>query len=269
MTIGPDLARRTLSALVMIPVVLGITAWGGVPFVLLWLVAAAAVLYEWSHVARLARPFAYMALGLAGICAALAALAYGQGGVALVALLVVALLGAAACGTRRAAALGILVAAAACVPAVVLRGDDRIGLTAILFVYAIVWCTDIGAYFVGRAVGGPRLWPRLSPNKTWSGAIGGAVIGTLAGCALLVAMGLVFTPAMVVLGLVLSVAGQFGDLAESAFKRAFGVKDAGRLIPGHGGVLDRLDGFMAVVLAAMVIGLAHSLDAPAAGLLLW
>lgn len=269
MTIGPDLARRTLSALIMIPVVLGITVWGGLPFVLLWLVASAAVLYEWSHVARLARPVAYLALGLGGICAALVGLAYSEGGVALLVLLVAALIGAMACGTRRAAAMGILVAAAACVPVVVLRGDDRIGLTAILFLYAIIWCTDIGAYFVGRAVGGPKLWPRLSPNKTWSGAIGGTVVGTLAGCGLLLAMGLAFTPALVILGLVLSVAGQLGDLAESAFKRAFGVKDAGRLIPGHGGVLDRLDGFTAAVLVAMVIGIARSAHAPASGLLLW
>ncbi|MBA4788585.1 MAG: phosphatidate cytidylyltransferase [Rhizobiales bacterium] len=269
MTIGPDLARRTVSALIMIPVVLGVTVWGGVPFVLLWLVAAAAVLYEWSHVARLARPFAYLAVGLIAICAALAALAWGQGAWAVLILLVAALGGALLCGTRRASAMGILVAAAACVPAVVLRGDDRIGLVAILFLYAIVWGTDIGAYFVGRTLGGPKLWPRLSPNKTWSGALGGALIGTFAGCALLWAFGLRVGPAPVVLGLVLSVAGQAGDLAESAFKRAFGVKDAGRLIPGHGGVLDRLDGFTAAVLVAVAVGLLRGLDAPAAGLLLW
>lgn len=269
MTIGPDLARRTVSALIMIPVVLGVTVWGGVPFVLLWLVAAAAVLYEWSHVARLARPFAYLAVGLIAICAALAALAWGQGAWAVLILLVAALGGALLCGTRRASTMGILVAAAACVPAVVLRGDDRIGLVAILFLYAIVWGTDIGAYFVGRTLGGPKLWPRLSPNKTWSGALGGALIGTFAGCLLLWAFGLRVGPAPVVLGLVLSVAGQAGDLAESAFKRAFGVKDAGRLIPGHGGVLDRLDGFTAAVLVAVAVGLARGLDAPAAGLLLW
>ncbi len=253
----------------MIPVVLGITVWGGWAFVLLWLVASTAVLHEWSHVARLSRPWAYLALGLAAICAALAALALGQGTIAVLVLLVGALVGALVCGTRRASAMGILVAAAASIPVVILRGEDQIGLVAILFLYAIVWCTDIGAYFVGRMLGGAKLWPRLSPNKTWSGAIGGAMIGTLAGCALLLAFGLRIGPAVIGLGLVLSIAGQLGDLAESAFKRAFGVKDAGQLIPGHGGVLDRLDGFTAAALIALAVGLARSLEAPASGLLLW
>lgn len=269
MTIGPDLARRTCSALILIPLVLGITVWGGLPFLLLWTAAAAAVLYEWAHVARLPRPWAFLILGLAGIGGALFSLAYGFLGLALLLLLAAACAGALVCGLSRAAALGIGVAAAACIPAVVLRGEERVGLTAILFVYAIIWCTDIGAYFVGRTMGGPKLWPRLSPNKTWSGAVGGAVIGTLAGCALLWGMGLTFTWPMLVLGLALSIAGQAGDLAESAFKRAFGVKDAGRLIPGHGGVLDRLDGFMAAILVALVIGVMRSPDLPATGLLLW
>ncbi|MEW6257976.1 MAG: phosphatidate cytidylyltransferase [Pseudomonadota bacterium] len=269
MTVGPDLARRTCSAAILIPLVLGVTIWGGPLFSLLWVVAAAAVLYEWGHVARLERPWPYFGLGLAGICAALVCLAFDQDGLAFALLLAAAIAGASVGGRRRAAAFGIAVAAAACVPVVMLRGDDRVGLTAILFIYAIIWSTDIGAYFVGRTVGGPKLWPRLSPNKTWSGALGGAVIGTLAGCALLVAMGLKFTLAMLVLGLVLSVAGQLGDLAESAFKRAYGVKDAGRLIPGHGGVLDRLDGFIAAIVMALAIGLLRSPDMPASGLLLW
>lgn len=269
MTIGPDLARRTCSAVILIPLVLGITVWGGVPFLLLWGIAAGAVLYEWGRVARLPRPWAFLAVGLAGIGAALLALAYASAGLALLVLLAAALAGALACGLSPAAALGICVAAAACIPAVVLRAEDRVGLTAILFVYAITWCTDIGAYFVGRTMGGPKLWPRLSPNKTWSGALGGAVIGTCAGCGLLWGMGLTFTWPTLVLGLALSIAGQAGDLAESAFKRSFGVKDAGRIIPGHGGVLDRLDGFMAAVLVALVIGVVRSPDLPASGLLLW
>ncbi|OYX87939.1 MAG: hypothetical protein B7Y84_10015 [Azorhizobium sp. 32-67-21] len=210
----------------MIPVVLGLTVYGGLPFTLFWLAAGGAVLYEWAKVARL--PYA------AG---------YAVG--------------------------GVLVAATACVPLVMLRGDTTLGIWAVCYIYAVVWCTDIGAYFVGRAVGGPKLSPRLSPNKTWSGAIGGAVLGTLAGCLLLFASGLRFEPVLLAVGLGLSVAGQMGDLAESAFKRAFGVKDAGRIIPGHGGVLDRLDGFMAACLFAVLIGLARNLSAPAAGLLLW
>ena len=99
--------------------------------------------------------------------------------------------------------------------------------------------------------------------------MGGGLIGTLAGCGLLVAEGLYFVPALAILGIGLSVASQLGDLAESAFKRAFGVKDASRLIPGHGGILDRVDGFMAAALLSLLVGLARDFNAPAAGLLLW
>lgn len=266
---SPDLKQRTLSALVMIPVVLGLTVYGGLPFTLFWLAAGGAVLYEWAKVARLPYAAGYAVLGLCGLAGSVILLSLSQG-----ALVVPVLAGVAvACGllTRRlrAGVGGVLVAATACVPLVMLRGDTTLGIWAVCYIYAVVWCTDIGAYFVGRAVGGPKLSPRLSPNKTWSGAIGGAVLGTLAGCLLLFASGLRFEPVLLAVGLGLSVAGQMGDLAESAFKRAFGVKDAGRIIPGHGGVLDRLDGFMAACLFAVLIGLARNLSAPAAGLLLW
>lgn len=269
MTIGPDLRRRTLSALVMIPVVLGLTVYGGIPFTLLWLVATAGVLWECSHVARLKPALPYFLVGVCGVAAAAGAIHVSHGEYALP--LVIATAFAGAIVTRRAGSggAGVFAGAIACLPVVALRGEDHIGLVAVLFLYAIVWGTDIGAYFVGRMMGGAKLWPRLSPNKTWSGAIGGTFIGTAAGCALLLGMGLYFTPAMLVLGLILSAAAQVGDLAESAFKRAFGVKDAGSIIPGHGGLLDRVDGFMAASLLALLVGLARNLDAPASGFLLW
>lgn len=267
--IGPDLKQRTLSAIVLAPVVLATTVFGGLPFLLLWTLAGAGVLLEWCGVARLSPRAPYLAIGFVVIaaCAGLRAVGLPES------VPLVLLVGLAVCALlvrpRLWAALGLVCAAACAFPVVVLRGDDQVGLLSVFFLFAVVWGTDIGAYFTGRIVGGPKLWPRLSPNKTWSGAIGGAVFGTLAGTGVALAGGLLFSPVLFLIGLLLSVISQSGDLAESAFKRAFGVKDAGWLIPGHGGILDRLDGFAAAALAALVIAVLHGGPTPAAGLLLW
>ena len=136
--------------------------------------------------------------------------------------------------------------------------------------FAVVWATDIAAYFVGRAVGGPKLAPRLSPNKTWSGSIGGLAGAVLAAVLVVHFGGVGGMPAAIVVAMALSTVAQIGDLAESAIKRRFGVKDASSLIPGHGGLMDRLDGFVAAAVLACLIGLAHGgMDAPARGLLIW
>jgi phosphatidate cytidylyltransferase len=133
----------------------------------------------------------------------------------------------------------------------------------------VVWATDIGGYFAGRSIGGPKLWPRISPNKTWAGAIGGfaASIVVAAG---FVAFRLGETVPLLVLASVLSIASQLGDLFESAVKRRFGVKDSSRIIPGHGGVLDRLDGFVAAVVLAAIFGLLRGgVDGVGRGLMVW
>ncbi len=145
------------------------------------------------------------------------------------------------------------------------------GFPAILFVFAVVWASDILGYFVGRAVGGPKLWERVSPKKTRSGAIGGLAGAVVA--ALGVAIAVVGAPSLLalgVLGAVLSVISQAGDLFEFAVKRRFDVKDLSQIIPGHGGLMDRLDGFVAVVVAACLIGVWRAgVDAAGRGLLLW
>ena len=139
----------------------------------------------------------------------------------------------------------------------------------ILAVFAVVWTNDTAAFATGRTFGGPRLWPRLSPKKTWAGAIGGLAAALVAGCGLgLWLNGAALSPLVPVAGL-LSVAAQLGDLAESGLKRAAGRKDSSRLIPGHGGVLDRVDGLLAAALAGGAIALLRSPASPAAGLLLW
>jgi phosphatidate cytidylyltransferase len=140
--------------------------------------------------------------------------------------------------------LGTLYAAVALGSMWVWRGID--GARAIYILLAIVWCSDIGAYIVGRLVGGPRLAPRVSPGKTWSGAVGGLVAAIIGGA---VVAGMVSVQ-IAGFAAVLGVASQLGDLGESALKRAYNVKDSGRLVPGHGGLLDRLDGLMAAAIVA-------------------
>jgi phosphatidate cytidylyltransferase len=163
-----------------------------------------------------------------------------------------------------------------------LRADPDYGLFALLLLFAVVWTTDVMAYFAGRAFGGPKLCPAISPKKTWSGAIGGTICATLLAVLLPRILGAV-APAefaasvkfvhpgvLAIIGVMLSVLAQFGDLLESWIKRRFGAKDASHLIPGHGGVMDRLDGFWAAAVAAGLVGLIHGgLSNAALGLLIW
>jgi phosphatidate cytidylyltransferase len=129
---------------------------------------------------------------------------------------------------------------------------DQHGLALTLWALAVVWATDIGAYFAGRAIGGPKLAPRLSPNKTWAGLIGGMVTAAAVGAA--IAIGADLSMRLLWLGGVMAVFAQAGDLFESWLKRRAGVKDSGAILPGHGGVLDRLDGLVPV--ASLVAALA-------------
>lgn len=165
---------------------------------------------------------------------------------------------------------GVLYAGLPLMATLLLRADPAFGLAAILLIFAVVWSTDIAGYFVGRAIGGRKLAPRISPGKTWAGAIGGAVVAVLAAAAVAALTPSVPVLPLAALGLLLSAASQAGDLFESFVKRRFGAKDAGNLIPGHGGVMDRIDGFYAAVLVAALIGLARGgFAAPARGLMLW
>jgi len=151
-----------------------------------------------------------------------------------------------------------------------LRSDPHLGLVALIWLFALIWTTDIAAYFTGRALGGPKLWPAVSPNKTWSGAIGGTIGGLVAGAAALAAAGLTLRPIHALVMLAVVIAAQLGDLMESAIKRRFGVKDSSHLIPGHGGLMDRCDSLVAAAAVALSIGLARAgMTAPAEGLLLW
>jgi phosphatidate cytidylyltransferase len=272
-----DLTLRVISALVLAPIAVGTAYAGGVIFIAFWGLAALGVQWEWRRIVGDEGPIA-LALGVGAVLFVILDMAAGGGlasstdlieVVAAVAALAL-LAGLAAHNNRLWTAGGVLYASALIFSVGALRGDRDFGFWAILYLFAVVWATDILGYFVGRLVGGPKLSPRLSPKKTWSGALGGALGAVLAGVATSGYAGVSNLPAMIGLGLILSAVSQSGDLFESAVKRRFGTKDAGRVIPGHGGFMDRLDGFLAAALAAAIIGLVRGgFDLPAHGLLVW
>jgi phosphatidate cytidylyltransferase len=238
--------------------------------VLFWTAAALGVFWEWSAIVAEGA----IAVRLTG-AAALVMLALAAGAGQLVIALAVVAAGAAAVAVLCAplhrvwGAAGVVYAGTVLLAPVVLRRDREFGLAAILFLFAVVWATDILGYFIGRAIGGPKLAPQISPKKTWSGACGGALGALAAGVAVVHAAGDAALVPVACIALVLSIVSQAGDLFESSVKRRFGVKDTSRVIPGHGGLMDRLDGFLAATGMAALIGLAHDPDAPAHGLLSW
>ena len=149
--------------------------------------------------------------------------------------------------------LGIFYVGIPCAAFISLRGDPTVGLQQILWIVALVIAVDTGAYFSGRSIGGPKLAPHISPNKTWAGLIGGMVSAAIVGAITTAILGRPSIVPLTVVSAGLAIVEQAGDLAESAFKRHFGVKDASNIIPGHGGALDRVDGLIAV--AAAVAGI--------------
>jgi phosphatidate cytidylyltransferase len=267
-----NLALRVASALVLAPLAIAIAYFGGWPFVLFWALAALGILWEWA--ALVAGPTGRSVfLAGAGPLVIATVLAGLHRPLAAMLIIAVGAVGAAAFAPTRERpwiAVGVIYAGAILVAPVVLRSDAEFGFVAVLLLFAVVWTTDVVAYFVGRALGGPKLLPRVSPNKTWSGALAGTVAAIIVAIALVSAT--MRTPLfpIVMVAAVLSVVAQVGDLLESAVKRRFGAKDAGQLIPGHGGLMDRLDGFLlAAAAAALFGGMRESMEAAARGLLMW
>lgn len=254
-----NLALRILSSVVILPLAGGFLVLGGAYFTVFAAFLAACMAWEWTRM--VSADAGGVVAGLAAVLGALVVLSSLWLAADLVG---VAILGAGAAVfgaavARRASAplwagLASWVACIPCLAAVYLRGDEG-GNGVILLVWLIVSvaATDTGAYVAGKSIGGPRLAPRISPNKTWAGLIGGMIASAAVGaiCGWLVEGA---DPVLLLSGgAVIAVVGQIGDLMESSAKRRFGVKDSGNLIPGHGGVLDRLDGHMAVITAMAVL----------------
>lgn len=264
-----NLTLRVLAGVVLAPLTLAVAYFGGGWWIALATLAAAGMYAEWLFVTQ-ATSKPVVAAGIAPLAVAGAALAFRLPGTALLAIAagLVAVAGLARVN-RAWAGAGLVYAAAALFGAVLVRADPQSGFTALLFVLLIVWATDIGGYFAGRGIGGPKLWVRVSPKKTWAGAIGGFA-GSLAVAAGFAAAGFGRMLPLLLLGAVLSVVSQLGDLFESAVKRHFGVKDSSNVIPGHGGLLDRLDGFVAAIVMAAGIGVLRAgWDAAGRGLMMW
>jgi phosphatidate cytidylyltransferase len=278
---GSELILRILSGLVLAPLAVGVAFLGGWAFMVFWSIAALVVLWEWCTLVAAGERSILLIAGAAVLFALLLASmsapgAEGNHSVRLVAgatLLLMGMLATAALAPsdRRVwAAAGIPYAGLLGMAPIVLRNDDQYGFLAIVFLFAVVWATDIVAYFVGRAVGGPKLAPHISPKKTWSGAMGGTVAAIAAALLVAVLAGLPNLPALGLIAAATSALAQAGDLFESALKRRFGAKDSSHLIPGHGGLMDRLDGFVAAAVLATLIGLIHGgVEEPARGLLVW
>jgi phosphatidate cytidylyltransferase len=267
-----DLGVRLVSSVLLAVVALAVLWAGGVAFALFWLAAGLAIQWEWQALIGGVRARWRFLSGAAGVTVAAAFASHLALGFASGVLIGTAALGAmlASEDNRAWAALGILYAGALVVSAIALRESDALGLRAIAWLFATVWGSDAMAYFGGRLIGGPKLWPRVSAGKTWSGALVGIISGALLGLAvaLFQAERLAVLP-LLLLSLLLAAVSQAGDLCESALKRRFGVKDSGRLIPGHGGVMDRLDGFAAACVCAALIGGLRLYPFIATGVLSW
>ena len=264
-----DLKPRIVWGVALAALAIGLTWAGKWPFAGLCLVIAGLMDWEWGRVVRGREFDPAFWVHLVATTAAIVLAGFGAPvmGAAVLAIGAIVLIPLAFGQRAPMSALGVLYSGLPAVALVWLRSEDKWGLLAVLFVFATVWTTDTAAFAAGRLIGGPKLWPRVSPNKTWSGFICGVLAS--AGVAALFAN---FIPAsnmlrLAVLGLGFGVVAQGGDLAESALKRVFGVKDASSLIPGHGGFLDRVDALVTVGLAAAIVALFSNLHAPAHGLL--
>ncbi len=266
---NPDLLVRALSAVILAPVTLALTWAGGFWFAGLALVGVLIVYWEWCSIilGDTQRPavlagyafllflgYAYIQaqpLWIAGALIAGAAVLYGAGGFDRI---------------SRWISEGYIYAGLTFVSLLALREGDE-GLFFIIYLFLVVWGTDVAAYICGRSFGGPKLWPAVSPNKTWSGAIGGVVFASLLGMGFVALVGGTQLIWALGLAIMLSAVSQLGDLFESSMKRRFQVKDSSRLIPGHGGLLDRVDGLVAAAVFSYVIGvvLGRQLFNPNAG----
>jgi phosphatidate cytidylyltransferase len=264
-----NLLMRVVAALVLAPLALAIAYAGGWLWAVLVTLASIGLYVEWLTIVA-SREMRVTAAGVVALVISGLCLALGRIDAAFL-VLVIGVAGVALFATERRfwAVSGFLYAAAAEIASVLVRLDQIKGFAALILVLLVVWMTDIGGYFAGRGIGGPKLWPRVSPKKTWAGAIGGfaASLVIAGGFALL---GLGKTAPLLLLGAAFSIASQLGDLFESAVKRRFGVKDSSHIIPGHGGLLDRLDGFVAAIVLAAVFGfLRGGADGVGRGLMVW
>jgi phosphatidate cytidylyltransferase len=272
-----DLGVRSGSAILLAPIVVS-AVWAGGTWYTAFIVSLGVLMaWEWTNIAHNGDAKQFALHAIAANCAALL--------VPYASILIVALCIASLClpalptkietaglqpmqRNLRWKALGVPYVAFPILALALLRQDPEWGVYALIWCIAIVWSADIAAYFAGRLIGGPKLAPKLSPKKTWAGMAGAVVGAALAS--------FIFTSyfqsshwPLAIFAALFAVLEQGGDILESALKRHHNVKDSSSLIPGHGGILDRVDGLIAVVLAATFVGFLHNSQSAALGLLFW
>lgn len=268
--ISRELQLRIASGVIVGAIAFAVLYWGSGPFAILLGAIAAAMSWEWGRIVRGGDADIITALhiGTAVVAAGLAA--FGMAGLAIAVVAIGAITASALAVGQPNAALtgaGVLYTGLPVIALEWLRSDDSFGLLAVLFVLIVVVVTDTAAYAAGRTLGGPKLWPAVSPNKTWAGLVGGVSAAAVAGVLFPYITGSGAPAWLAALGLLLGLVAQAGDLAESALKRHFGRKDASDLIPGHGGFMDRMDGIVTASVAAALIALAVEAYQPARALL--
>lgn len=264
-----DLKPRLIAGVVMAVVALALATAGPKPFALLVVGAALVMCWEWGRVVR-GEEFgnAFVVHALAVVAAgSLAASGFPSEALLAVVAGAIILMLMPSVSRRMMSAIGVLYVGLPTIAMLWLRADGSLGLLAILFIFVIVWGSDIGAFAAGRSIGGPKLWPAVSPNKTWSGLFGALAAGLLGGALFSLIVPGASTMALAAIGLVLALIAQMGDLAESALKRRFGIKDSSAIIPGHGGVMDRADSTVAVSVAVSILALVVNPASPARALL--
>lgn len=264
-----ELGRRIISGVAIGAFALLMLMFSSKTFALLMTLVAVAMSWEWGRIVRGSADTA-TAINILAVVAAAVLTASGLAGLAVATTVIGAIAVAVVVfgsGTAWLSGAGVLYTSLPIVSLGWLREDAPLGMLATLFVILIVVVTDTAAYFAGRTIGGPRLWPSVSPKKTWSGLVGGVVAAGIAGALFSRLSGTGLAAWLAALGCLLALVAQGGDLAESALKRRYGIKDASDLIPGHGGFMDRMDGIVMAAIAAALIAFAIDAYAPARALL--
>jgi phosphatidate cytidylyltransferase len=269
--LGSDFAPRLISGVAMAAVAAACTFLGAAPFAVLVVAVTIVLSWEWGRLVHGRDGDLVIAVHACAAAGAAVLAAFDKGGLGLLVVLPIGAILAMLLTLGRNSgysALGVFYAGLPAVALIWLRSADSWGLLAIVFLIVIVVASDTAGFLAGRLLNGPKLWPRLSPNKTWAGLVGALATSSIIAAFFGFAIPGSSAVRLAATGAMLSLVAQAGDLAESAFKRRFGAKDASSLIPGHGGVMDRVDGLIAAASAAGMMASLINVHSPAHALLL-
>jgi len=268
--LGDDFAPRLTSGLAMGAVAALCTFLGAVPFAMLVIAVAILLSWEWGRLVHGREGDVVITVHIVAAAGAAVLAAFEKVGLGLLVLPIGAILAMLLSLGRNSlfSAIGVFYVGLPEVALIWLRSDAALGLLAVIFVIVVVITSDTAGFLTGRLMGGPKLWPRLSPNKTWAGLVGALAASSIIAALFWFAVPESSAVRLAAAGAMLSFVAQAGDFAESAIKRRFGAKDASSLIPGHGGVMDRVDGLVAAASAVGLAAFVINVHSPAHALLL-